>query len=158
MSGLVLSLKPNEKFLVNGAMLVNGPKRGQICVEDNDVYVLRLSDVIHPEEVTTPVKRVYYALQLILSCDMKVDEALDPILEGLNSLSCVFENTPYVKHAHKAQSAVLQDRYYSALCSLKSLLEIETDLFKRHAETQRGSARGPDMSNTLASSAMAQTG
>lgn len=158
MSGLVLSLKPNEKFLVNGAMLVNGPKRGQICVQDNDVYVLRLSDVIHPEEVTTPVKRVYYALQLILSCDMKIEDALDPILEGLNSLSCVFENTPYVTHAHKAQSAVLQDRYYSALCSLKTLLEIETDLFKRHAEKQSGIVRGQDASGAVSKPMVAQTG
>ncbi len=135
MSGLVLSLKPNEKFLVNGAMLVNGPKRGQICVEDNDVYVLRLSDVIHPEEVTTPVKRVYYALQLILSCDMSADEAVDVVLDGLKGLVRVFEQTPYLKHAEKAANAVLQDRFYSALCSLKTLLDVEKDLFARHANT-----------------------
>jgi len=137
MSGLVLSLKPNEKFLVNGAMLVNGPKRGQICVQDNDVYVLRLSDVIHPEQVKTPVKRVYYALQLILSCDMKSEDAIKPVLDGLKGLASVFEKTPYVRHVEKAENAVLQDRFYSALCSLKALLEIETELFTRHMQNTR---------------------
>lgn len=140
MSGLVLSLKPNEKFLVNGAMLVNGPKRGQICVEDNDVYVLRLSDVIHPEDAKTPVKRVYYALQLILSGDMSADDAVKPVLDGLKGLSQVFEQTPYVTHVQKAQKSVLEERYYSGLCSLKALLDIEANLFARHAARQSGAS------------------
>jgi len=60
MSGLVLSLKAEEKFLVNGALLINGSKRSQIRIGGDDVNVLRLSDAMHPREITTPVRRVYY--------------------------------------------------------------------------------------------------
>jgi len=38
MSGLVLSLKAEEKFLVNGALLINGSKRSQIRIGADGRY------------------------------------------------------------------------------------------------------------------------
>ncbi|MDB2438713.1 flagellar biosynthesis repressor FlbT [Hellea sp.] len=128
MAGLVLSLKPNEKFLVNGALLSNGPKRGQICVGDDDVNVLRMSDVIHPSEVNTPVRRVYYAAQIILSGDVGAIETDADIRKGLEALATVFADTPLIKNINKAQAAAANARYYSVLCALKPLLRIEEDL------------------------------
>jgi len=142
MAGLVLSLKPNEKFLVNGALLSNGPKRGQICVGGEDVHVLRVSDVIHPEEVNTPIRRVYYATQVILSGDVSAAENQSEIREGLEALTEVFEATPLVKNIEKAKSAADNGRYYSVLCALKPLLEVEKELLSlppaiiEHAERQ----------------------
>ena len=131
MAGLVLSLKPNEKFLVNGALLSNGPKRGQICVGNDDVHVLRMSDVIHPDEVNTPIRRVYYATQLILSGDVGSIEIDGEIREGLDALDIVFEGTPIKKNIEKAQSALKNGRYYSVLCALKPLLQVEEDLLAK---------------------------
>ena len=131
MAGLVLSLKPNEKFLVNGALLSNGPKRGQICVGDDDVHVLRMSDVIHPDEVNTPIRRVYYAIQIILSGDAGAIEIDGEIREGLDALMTVFEGTPLKKNIEKAQFAIKNGRYYSALCALKPLLKVEEDLLAK---------------------------
>lgn len=128
MSGLVLSLKPNEKFLVNGALLINGPKRGQIRVGDSDVNVLRMRDAIHPSEVTTPVRRVYYAAQLVLSGDVGMVEIEPDIHSGLKALCSVFEGTPFVIDIQKAMNAASHGRYYSVLCALKSLLPIEDEL------------------------------
>lgn len=131
MAGLVLSLKPNEKFLVNGALLSNGPKRGQICVGDDDVHVLRMSDVIHPDEVTTPIRRVYYATQLILSGDAGAIEIDGDIRQGLEALSTVFEGTPLKKNIEKAKTALQNGRYYSVLCALKPLLKVEEELLAK---------------------------
>ncbi len=128
MAGLVLSLKPNEKFLVNGALLSNGPKRGQICVGDDDVNVLRMSDVIHPSEVNTPLRRVYYAAQIILSGDVGAIEIDADIRKGLEALATVFADTPLLKNIEKAIAAAVNARYYSVLCALKPLLPIEDQL------------------------------
>jgi len=128
MAGLVLSLKPNEKFLVNGALLSNGPKRSQICVSQENVHVLRMSDVIHPEEVNTPIRRVYYATQVILSGDVSAKENFEEILGGLQALTEVFVDTPLLKNIAKATSAANSGRYYSVLCALKPLLEVEKEL------------------------------
>lgn len=128
MAGLVLSLKPNEKFLVNGALLENGPKRSQIRIETDGVNVLRLSDVIHPDDVNTPIKRIYYAAQLVLSGDETVENTEASIKSGLETLLLVFEGTNYVKNIAKAITAIDNGRYYSVLCALKPLLTIEKDM------------------------------
>ena len=128
MAGLVLSLKPNEKFLVNGALLENGPKRSQIRIEAEGVNVFRMSDVIHPDEVNTPIKRVYYAAQLVLSGDNSIENMEPQVKSGLASLVSVFAGTEMIKNILKAVSAVEHGRYYSVLCALKPLLNIEQEL------------------------------
>ncbi|MGB6230699.1 MAG: flagellar biosynthesis repressor FlbT [Litorimonas sp.] len=128
MAGLLISLKPNEKFLVNGALLANGPKRGQICVEGDGVNVLRLSDVIHPDEVCTPVTRLYSAIQTILSGDTPGPEAEDHVEQSYASLRTVFEQTELSDILLKSYKAWVDGRTYSALCRLKPLLPIESRL------------------------------
>ena len=145
MAGLVLSLKPNEKFLVNGALLSNGPKRGQICVGDDDVHVLRMSDVIHPDEVNSPIRRVYYATQLILSGDVGAINIDSEIRSGLDALNMVFEGTPLQKKIEKAQAAVNNGRYYSVLCALKPLLKVEEELLAKPVPTMSSPAMATAM-------------
>ena len=128
MSGLLISLKPNEKFLVNGALLSNGPKRGQICIVGDGVNVLRLSDVIHPDTVCTPVTRLYHALQTILSGDSAGDAACAEVEQRFHSLAYVFENTSMADKLARSREAWSQDRIYSALCRLKPLIAIEAEL------------------------------
>ena len=128
MSGLVLSLKAEEKFLVNGALLINGSKRSQIRIGGDDVNVLRLSDAMHPREITTPVRRVYYAAQIYLSGDANPEDITCDILDGLRALETVFENTPLLEQIQKAKKAVIAGRFYSLICSLRPLLVLEAEL------------------------------
>jgi flagellar protein FlbT len=125
----MISLKPNEKFLVNGALLANGPKRGQICIEGNDVNVLRLSDVIHPDTVRTPVTRLYHTLQTILSGDMMEATAKIDIADRYEALAYVFENSQGGDKLALSRRAWEGGRHYSALCHLKPLIALETALF-----------------------------
>lgn len=131
MSGLVISLKPNERFLVNGALLMNGDKRSQICVPNDGVYVLRMSDALHPDEVDTPVKRVYYAVQIILSSDGDASALQEEVKSGLDALQSVFDGTPMSPTLEKAQTAFAKGRFYSVLYTLKSLFDIEAGLLDK---------------------------
>ena len=63
MSGLVLKLAPKERILINGAVIENGDRRSRLSIMTPNANILRLRDAIHPEEVTTPVRRVCYIAQ-----------------------------------------------------------------------------------------------
>ena len=69
MSGLVLKLGPKERILINGAVIENGDRRSRLSVMTSGANILRLRDAIHPEDAKTPVRRVCYAVQLVLSGD-----------------------------------------------------------------------------------------
>jgi len=152
MSGLVISLKANEKFLVNGALLVNGDKRSQISVPNDDVYILRVSDALHPKDVTTPVRRVYYGVQLILSGDGNTEDMRRGVKDGLDALAAVFYGTPMSKALEKAQNAFAKGRFYSVLYTLKSLLNVEEQLLQKMSEGQQNFA-SEDVAPRMAASA-----
>jgi len=58
---LKLSLKPGETFVVNGAVVRNGDRRGVLLLE-NQARVLREKDILRPADATTPVRRAYFAV------------------------------------------------------------------------------------------------
>ena len=74
MSGLVLKLSPKERVLINGAVIENGDRRSKLSIVSPNANILRLKDAIHPEEAVTPVRRVCYAAQLVLTGDAAAEE------------------------------------------------------------------------------------
>ena len=83
MSGLVLKLAPKERVLVNGAVIENGDRRSRLSIVTPDAHILRLRDAIHPEQANTPVRRVCYAAQLVLSGDVDPEEDRLPMLRRI---------------------------------------------------------------------------
>ncbi|MEO0981116.1 MAG: flagellar biosynthesis repressor FlbT [Pseudomonadota bacterium] len=64
---LKLSLKPGETFILNGAVVRNGERRGVLLLE-NRARILREKDIMMPEQAETPVTRAYFAvMQMYLS-------------------------------------------------------------------------------------------
>src|SRR5579885_2674769 len=61
---LKLSLKPHEKFVLNGAVLTNGDKRISLMIQ-NKACVLREKDIMQPEEANTPVRRIYLPIMMM---------------------------------------------------------------------------------------------
>ena len=132
MSGLVLKLAPGEKFIVNGAVLENGDKPSRIRISDSDARVLRVRDALRPDEVDTPVKQVYYAIQLLITGDLEEEPTLPAIDAECVKLEDVFE-TIDTEMIPKLRKMVQRGNYYSALCHLRQVLVIEASLFARAA-------------------------
>ncbi|GAB4387269.1 flagellar biosynthesis repressor FlbT [Albidovulum sp.] len=128
MTGLVLKLAPRERVLINGAVIENGDKRSRLAIVTPDAKILRLRDAIHPEEVNTPVRRVCYIAQLVLSGDVEPDEARHQLLRGLEQLSQALTDPDSRAQIAQATEAALQDRFYQALKALRSLLPREARL------------------------------
>jgi len=128
MSGLVLKLGPKERVLINGAVIENGDRRSRLSIMTPNANILRLRDAIHPDEVTTPVRRVCYIAQLVLSGDADFEEAKLQILRGMEQLSQVFVDSDSRQLLTNATEELLQGQTYQALKALRSLLPREERL------------------------------
>jgi flagellar biosynthesis repressor protein FlbT len=129
MSGLVLKLGPHERVLINGAVVENGEKRSRLAIMTPNANILRLRDAIHPEEANTPVRRVCYMAQLVLSGDMTAEDARQKLVRGIEQLSQVLTDHDSRTQLSLATAAVLDDQHYQALKALRSLLPREERLF-----------------------------
>lgn len=128
MSGLVLKLSPKERVLINGAVIENGDRRSRLSIMTPDAHILRLRDAIHPEEATTPVRRVCFAVQLVLSGDTAPDNAHHPLLRKIEELSQVFQDSDSRRILADAGQAVIEEQHYRALKALRTLLPREDRL------------------------------
>jgi len=131
MSGLVLKIAPGERFIVNGATLENGDKPSRIRIIEGDARVLRLRDALHPNDVNTPVKRVYYAIQLVITGDADEAEAIPQIDAQCCQLLDVFR-TIDADLIPTLRSMLSRGNFYSALCHLRQILTIEAELLARY--------------------------
>lgn len=129
MSGLVLKLAPRERILINGAVIENGDRRGRFSILTSGANILRLKDAIHPEEATTPVRRVCYIAQLVLSGDVSPEDAKLQLIRGIEQLSQALTDHDSGQHLSCATEAVLAGQYYQALKALRALLPREERLF-----------------------------
>lgn len=129
MTGLVLKLGPHERVLINGAVVENGEKRSRLAIMTPNANILRLRDAIHPEQVNTPVRRVCYIAQLVLTGDAEPQEARLQLLRGIEQLSQVLTDYDSRTQLTLASRAVMEDQHYQALKALRSLLPREERLF-----------------------------
>lgn len=128
MSGLVLKLAPKERVLINGAVIENGDRRSRLAIVTPHANILRLRDAIHPEEANTPVRRVCYATQLVLTGDRSIEESRLHLLRCIEELSQVFTDPDSRASLAEATEAVIADHHYRCLKALRSLLPRENRL------------------------------
>lgn len=129
MSGLILKLAPHERVLINGAVIENGERRSRLSIVTPNANILRLRDAIHPGEVSTPVRRVAYIAQLVLSGDAAPEDATPQLLRGIEQLSQVLTDPDSRALLDRASQAVLEGEFYPAMRHLRALLPREGRLF-----------------------------
>lgn len=135
MSGLVLKLGPKERVLVNGAVIENGDRRTRLSILTPNANILRLRDAIRPDEVTTPVRRVCYIAQLVLSGDASDETAGFQLLRGIEQLSQALTDPDSRQQLAEATEAVVAGDTYRALKRLRALLPREERLLAAAAQT-----------------------
>lgn len=128
MSGLVLKLGPKERVLINGAVIENGDRRSRLSIMTPNAHILRLRDAIHPDEVKTPVRRVCFAAQLVLSGDADPEKSRLPMLRRIEELSQILTDPDSRTQLAIASEAVIAGQYYGCLKALRALLPREDRL------------------------------
>ncbi len=130
MSGLVLKLAPNERVLINGAVIENGDRRSRIAIRTPNANVLRLKDAIHPDRANTPVGRACYIAQLILSGDAEPAEGRRQLLLAISQLAQVFADDGSQAILRDARASAEEGAVYPALRRLRDLLPQEDRLIQ----------------------------
>jgi len=128
MTGLVLKLAPKERVLINGAVIENGDRRSRLSIVTPNVRILRLRDAIHPDEATTPVRRVCYIAQLVLAGEVSAETAEPQLAQGIEQLSQVLRDSDSRVLLRQATDELMAGRHYQTLKALRGLLPREERL------------------------------
>jgi len=125
---LRLSLKPQERVIIGGAVVRNGDSRTEVFVE-NQVPILREADILSPSAVKTPCERVYLAVQLMY-VDREHETQHRRFYEEL--VRDVVEAAPSTKRfLDEVDGHVSKSEFYQALKSTKVLMDYEQELLSR---------------------------
>jgi flagellar protein FlbT len=122
---LKLTLKPHERVILGGAVVRNGGSRVDLLVE-NEIPILRESDILSPSAVRTPCERVVLALQLVY---VDPEHASDHLETYRTLVSDVLAAAPSLKPlVCTVDAEVAADRYYQAIRQARALLDREREL------------------------------
>ena len=131
MSGLVLKLSPKERVLVNGAIIENGDRRSRLSIVTPGANILRLKDAIHPEDAKTPVRRVCYAVQMVLSGDSDPAEVDLTLKRQIEDLGAMFNDAECAEVLSDAAEYLTAGQHYKCLRSLRQLIALEDAMAAR---------------------------
>ncbi|WP_018995725.1 flagellar biosynthesis repressor FlbT [Hirschia maritima] len=125
---LKLSLKPQEKFVVNGAVLQNGDRRCVMLLQ-NKASVLREKDIMQPDDVTTPAKRIYFPVMMMYldggsPGGQQYEEFVLRITEFMNAIT----NADVLKECVSLSRDVMGGDYYKALGRCRKLIAYEEEV------------------------------
>jgi len=120
---LKISLKPNEKIYINGAVIRVDRK---VTVElMNDVQFLLESHVIQADEASTPLRQLYFILQVMLMNPSSAPEAREMFRRSLPLLLANFDDPQICSALKQIDRMVGEDHIYEALKAIRALYPLE---------------------------------
>src|SRR4051812_36970195 len=126
---LKLSLKPGEKFVLNGAVLANGDKRTSLVLQ-NKACVLREKDIMQPEEANTPARRIYLAIMMMYLDGEASEEPYNEFALRMTEFMGAIRTPSILGMCVDISRDVAQGAYYKALIACRKLFELEQERLK----------------------------
>ncbi len=123
---LKLSLKPGEKFVLNGAVVQNGDRRG-VLVLQNKASVLREKDIMQAEEAVTPARRIYFPVMMMYLDEANAAQYFTEFAARLNEFMSAIGNPDVLADCVVASKHVLGREHYKALMVCRKLVEYEDE-------------------------------
>ena len=123
---LKLSLKPGEKFVLNGAVVQNGDRRG-VLVLQNKASVLREKDILQEDEVTSPARHVYFPVMMMYLDEGNAGRHYDEFAKRLAEFMGVIQNPTVLADCVAISKHVMTREYYRALMLCRKLIEYEDE-------------------------------
>lgn len=127
---LKIQLKPNERVIINGAVIEGQPDGRTELMVLNNASVMRQKHILQESEADTPVKRLYFAIQMLYIDEDHRANYIDNFkrfhkdLEDTLSLPIVQESLALIK------TAVEAEKYYDGMKVCRELIKVEAELFK----------------------------
>jgi flagellar protein FlbT len=123
---LKLSLKPGEKFVLNGAVVQNGDRRGVLLLQ-NKASVLREKDIMQQEDVNTPARHVYFPVMMMYLDEPGAMRYHDEFVRRLTEFMSVISNPAILAECVNISKHVLEREYYKALMICRKLIDYENE-------------------------------
>jgi flagellar protein FlbT len=123
---LKLSLKPGEKFVINGAVLTNGEKRATLIVQ-NKACLLREKDIMQPDDATTPARRIYLPIMMMYLDSDGNDQYYDDFALRMTEFMGAIKNRDALATCVEISRDVMSGSYYRALMQCRKLFDFERE-------------------------------
>ena len=123
---LKLSLKPGERFVLNGAVVQNGDRRGVLILQ-NRASVLREKDIMQSEDVTTPARRVYFPVMMMYLDEAGAEKYHEEFVRRLSEFMSVIRNPDVLNDCVAISRHTLSREYYKALMLSRKLIDYEDE-------------------------------
>lgn len=123
---LKLSLKPGEKFVLNGAVVQNGDRRA-VLVLQNKASVLREKDILQEADVQTPARRIYFPVMMMYLDEGSADRQYDEFVRRLTEFMGVISNPTVLADCVNISRHCMEREYYKALMLCRKLIEYEDE-------------------------------
>ncbi|MCH8685092.1 flagellar biosynthesis repressor FlbT [Pedomonas mirosovicensis] len=122
---LKISLKPGEKFVVNGAVLTNGDRRSTFVIQ-NKVSILRERDIMTEEQANTPAKRIYFVVMLSYLDSERAKSYYQTFVERMSDFMGAIQNQEIKLICVQISMDMMRGEYYRALTGCRKIVEYET--------------------------------
>lgn len=126
---LKVTLKPGEKFVINGAVIVNGDRRSTLMIQ-NRCSILRERDILQPNDADTPVKRIYIPIMMMYLDEPGSQEFYPEFVQRITEFINAVSDREVLARCVGIIEDVNAGHYYRALMSCKKLLPFEEQRLK----------------------------
>jgi flagellar protein FlbT len=125
---LKITLKPNEKMIVSGAVVTNANTKNTDLIIENNVPVLRQKDILSEKDATSPCSRIYFIIQLMYINDENLTDH-QPIYWKL--VRELLEAVPRLAGPiNQINENILGGHFYRALKLAGKLIDYEQEVLK----------------------------
>ena len=123
---LKLSLKPGEKFVLNGAVVQNGDRRSALLLQ-NKASVLREKDIMQAEEANSPARRIYFPMMMMYLDEANAGRYYDEFARRMTEFMGVIGNPEILTDCVNISKHAMAREYYKALMLCRKLIEYEDE-------------------------------
>ena len=123
---LKITLKPGEKFVVNGAVICNGERRTSLVIQ-NKVSILRERDILQEDQIDSAAKRIYFPIMLSYLDQDNASRYYEEFIQRMMDFMNVLESQDALSLCVAISADVMNRNYYRALVNCKKLIQFEEE-------------------------------
>jgi flagellar protein FlbT len=126
---LRISLKPQEKMILGGAVIMNGNNTGCKLIIENTVPILREKDILNENDANSPCRRIYFVIQLMYIDEENLVNHQKKYWKLIKDLVKAAPSTIGV--IDQISEEIVSARYYQALKLAQKLIDYEQEVISR---------------------------
>lgn len=121
-----VSLKANDRIYINGAVIRVDRKTSIEFL--NDVSFLLEHHILQAEDANTPLKQLYYVVQIMLMAPSDVAAALGLFRGQMPALLSAFTNATVLAELKNVDRLVHEGSYFEAMKAIRGLFALEQEI------------------------------